>query len=275
MTFIGILSIVISFYAVYMSSFTGRRQYLFTLPWSVPVTGMVYVAKSINGIVVLISTIMVFVVLYSLSASALWYTPTKKLAVFKSCVIILNCVVFLYYFYQCILMGYLVFFSDGLFLKNILFFSSTLAIVCSVLSVNFFITVFDRYFSQTEKFIIIKCSPIRKNGIIKKRGIKGIQNGIEYNFKADKRAFFLLRNEKRLIMDLKKGFLGGMYVSPKKLFDLSNRREKRITKRIRRRAIAIVLFWIILILAVLKIKLGVNFTLTITNVINNIYNFIS
>ena len=271
MAFLGLISIILSFYAVFSASFTGRKKYLYILFWTIPVIGMSYINDNktdINGIVVLISFVMAFLTVFSLFNTALWYVPPKNKAKIRHiAVFLLNCVIFNYYFYQCIANGYIVYFAENFLHKNAFAVALVLGIFCAWISVSVIFTSFDRYFSQSQKFIIIKCSPVRKNGIIRIRGIKGVQNGVEYFFNADRRAFFLLRNEKRIATDVKKGVLGGMYVSPNVLFKESGRRKKRITKRLIKRSVVIVLFVLLILLLVLRINMNMDFGSVIIEVL--------
>ena len=274
MAFLGLISILLSFYAVFSASFTGRKKYLFILFWTIPVIGMAYIntnKNNINGIVVIISFVMAFLTAYSLFNTALWYKPAEnKYKISRTAVFLAQAIILFYYFYQCASQGYISFFAEDFIAKNSVFIALALAVFCAVFSVPVVFTAIDRYFSQSQKFIIIKCSPVRKNGIIKVRGIKGVQNGIDYFFYADKRAFFLLRNEKRIITQVRKGVLGGMYVSPKVLFKETGRRKKRITKRLAKRASVMVLFLILAVLLVLRIKMNTDFSSVIAETLKTI-----
>ena len=270
MALLGLISIILSFYAVFSASFTGRKKYIFILFWTLPIIGMSYIntnKTNINGIVVLISFVMTFLTVFSLFNTALWYVPPRnKIKISQIAVFFINSIIFVYYFYQCLAKGYIVFFAKDFLHKNAFAIALILAVFCAWISVSVIFTAFDRYLSQNQKFIIIKCSPVRKNGIIKIRGIKGVQNGVDYFFNADKRAFFLLRNEKRIVTDVKKGVLGGMYVSPNVLFKESGRRKKRITKRLAKRAGIIVLFVLLILLLILRINMNMDFGSVIVEV---------
>ena len=94
MAFIGLISIALSFYAVFSSSFTGRKKYLYILFWTIPMIGMAYInadKTDINGIVVLISLIMTLLTVFSLFNTALWYKqPRKKIKISECTVFIIN-----------------------------------------------------------------------------------------------------------------------------------------------------------------------------------------
>ncbi len=271
MAFLGLISIILSFYAVFSASFTGRKKYLYILFWTIPVAGMSYNnfdSSNINGIVIIISFAMTFLTVFSLFNTALWYIPERnKVKISRIIMFLINCIIFVYYFYQCLSSGYIVYFAEDFLHKNALNAAFVLGVLCAWISVPVIFTAFDRYFSQNQKFIIIKCSPVRKNGIIKIRGIKGVQNGVDYFFNADKRAFFLLRNEKRIATYVKKGVLGGMYVSPNVLFKENERRRKRITKRLAKRAFIIVLFVLLILLLILRINMNMDFSSVIIEVL--------
>lgn len=265
MALIGILFVLVSFYAVYRYVFTGRRAYLLILLYSMPMIGMIYTKQgrsNINGITALMSIFVICADIYSLSGTSLWYKAEKNKYKFSDfAVIFVLFVLSFYYTYRCFADGYLNFLGTDIFTV----YSLYAALLCSVLytaAARYVLyTASDKYFSQNEKFIIIKCSPVRKNGIIKVRGINGVQNGINYFFNADRKTFFLLRNEKRLILDVKKGVHGGMYVSGKGLFEKTvGRRKKRIIKRLNQRAIMAVLFVLLIILLIFKLRLNMNFS---------------
>ncbi|MCJ7855468.1 hypothetical protein MUJ63_04045 [Lachnospiraceae bacterium NSJ-143] len=276
MTLIGLFSIFISFYAVYCCTFTGRKMYLSILIWSVPLIGMAYFTKSrsnINGIVVLISTLMSLASVYALYDTALWYKTEKGRRRYYcgAAVFVISLTVCMYYFYQCIVKGYLSFICGNILLKYTPVFTVLLGSLSAAVMVLLFFIAFDRYFSQPEKFVIIKCCAVRKNGIIKSRGIKGIQNGIEYYFNADRRTFFLLRNEKRIVMEVKRGVMGGIYVSARKLFKDSGRRKKRITKRLVRRSCVVILFIILAILLIIRLKSNMDFASIVLTLLRTVF----
>lgn len=265
MALIGILFVLVSFYAVYRFVFTGRRAYVCILLYSLPMIGMIYTKQgrsNINGITVLMSIFVICADIYSLYDTALWYKAEKnKYKFIDFAVIFIIFILSFYYTYQCLAGGYLNFLGTDIFNKYAVY----VAVVCSVFytaSARYILyTAVDKYFSQNEKFIIIKCSPVRKNGIIKMRGINGVQNGINYFFNADRRTFFLLRNEKRLVLDVKKGVHGGMYVSQKGLFNKTfDRRNKRIVRRLNQKAGISVLFLLLIVLLMLKLKMNMNFS---------------
>ncbi len=265
MALIGILFVLVSFYAVYRYVFTGRRAYLLILLYSLPMIGMIYTKQgrsNINGITALMSIFVICADIYSLYGTALWYRAEKNKYKFSDfAVIFIFFVLSFYYTYQCFADGYLNFLGTDIFTVYSLFGAAICSVFYTAAARYVFYTAADKYFSQNEKFIIIKCSPVRKNGIIKVRGINGVQNGINYFFNADRKTFFLLRNEKRLILDVKKGVHGGMYVSGKGLFEKTvGRRKKRIVRRLNQKAVIAVLFVLLVILLIFKLRMNMNFS---------------
>jgi len=272
MIYIGIFTVAALIISVVKAVYSGRLINLGMLLWALPMLGLSYMFGEevrINGIVIILSVLMMASSMFVLNSCVMWYDiPNKNrkvINIFKYAILF---IIGWYYGYECITYGYLDYMGIGLIRKFDTIVSLVMAIVI-MMDMNYIIPrVIDRYFSKRENFIIIKCSPIKENGIIKKQGIKGIQNGKTFVLRADKLAYFVLRNEKRLILDVKKGVLGGMYVSGKYLKKFNSRRIKRARRIILKRTFMILLLIVLILLLILRVKLGMGFS----NVISAVYN---
>ncbi len=260
MAIISIFAIAASVYSVFSGVYSGRKIYFFILLWSAPMALMSYMSgQSPNGILFIISLVTTAAVIYSCRGAGLWYTaPHRRKKFLSAAVFIISFVIYIYYYYQCLISGYMGF---GPLSRNMAWIpSALLSIFSAALSIEIYITCFDRYFSKPENFIIIKCSPVRKNGIIKQRGIKGVRNGTEYCFGADRKTFFLIRNEKHISVNVKKGVFGGIYVSGKVFIKGNERRSRRIRRRLLRQAVLAVTFAALVVLLALRLKMAMGFS---------------
>ena len=267
MAVIGSVSAVVIFLCLLAMIITGRKQWLIIWLWCTPNVGMAYFAPSnleINGLIVVISAVMIIITAYSLWGIKVWYVlGRKKKYVFSSVLFAINYAVIEYYFYQCISLGYIEFLKITTDIPFIASITVVLSIYVAVIMCRVIITAIDKYFSKRQNFVLIQCHPVGKDrhskaGWNRKYAIKGVQNGKEYVFNMTRKAFFMLKPEKTLVMESRIGIFGGVYVT-NNLYKNDDRRKKRINKILIRQCAFAVLTVAVLILFVLRIKLGIGF----------------
>lgn len=267
MAVIGIISIVAILLCLLAVIITGRKLWLVIWIWCLPIVGMAYFAPydyPINGLVVVISMFMVIITAYSLWGVKAWYVPErKKKYIYWTVLFALNYAVIEYYFYQCIYLGYVGFLNINRDMPFIYIATVLITLFVSVLMSKIMTTSIDKYFSKKETFVIIECQPAKKNkdsrvGQNRKCTIVGVQNGKEYMFNMTRKAYFLLKLKKSLVMEVRHGIMGGFYVTSD-LYKNEDRRNKRINKILVRQCAFAVLTVVIFILFVARIKLGLSF----------------
>jgi hypothetical protein len=271
MFLIGLASVSAVIYGLIRAVYTGRWKNLLLWLWSVPLLGMVYFSSSditINGLVVLIGIAMMFLIIYSLSGYAMWNVNVRdKKHGFKFIFFILMLIISMYFFYQCFNNGYLNFGLNEKLLSSAVLLIS---VVAALLMNSILMTAFDKYFSKKGTFIIIKCTPVKKKlNFFSSSAIRGVNNGAEYKFYADKLYFYLFKNEKNFKFSVKNGVLGGIYV----LNNFSNheRKKRRIKKLLRNRALFVLLAFVLVVLLIFKLKMRMDFETIIITVMQAIF----
>ncbi|MDD3570084.1 MAG: hypothetical protein PHY44_03160, partial [Lachnospiraceae bacterium] len=167
MAVIGSVSIIVIFLCLLASIITGRKQWLIIWLWCIPTIGMAYFVPSnieINGLIVIISAVMIITIAYSLWGIRAWHIKgRKKMYVIWAVLFAINYAVIEYYFYQCISLGYINFLNINtdipfIALATVLISTYVAAIMC-----GFTITAIDKYFSKKETFILIQCRPFSRD----------------------------------------------------------------------------------------------------------------
>ena len=258
MAVLGIAALLLVFYGAVMCAVSGRKLYLSLIVWSLPVFFFVFGVENegIDGFVILIWLIFSVETIYAFKDIRLWNIENRKNGkIFLYASYVVNSAVSFFFALQSYSAGYMPFLS--VFGGFGLYISLLWGLIGAVCSSKIFIYAVDKYFSKKEEFIIIKCSPYRKNG--RQTGIKGVQNGRNYVFYTTNRASMLLKGEKSFVLNVRKGILGGMYVSGKELFTNTSRQKKRVNRILIRKAIFSVLLVLVIILFLYRIPMGMSF----------------
>lgn len=267
MAVMGSISMVIIFLCLLTMIITGRKQWLIIWLWCIPIVGMTYFSPDnmqINGLIVLLSTVMAIITAYSLWGVKAWYVQTrKKKYVLCAVLFAINYTVIEYYFYQCIGLGYIDFLNINTEIPFMAIATVVISIYVALIMYRVTITAIDKYFSKKETFALIQCHPVardrnRGTGFNRKYSIKGVQNGKEYIFNMTRKTYFMLKCEKSLVMEVRHGVLGGIYVT-RDLYRADDRRKKRINRLLAKECAFAVLTVAIFILFIARIKLGMGF----------------
>lgn len=224
MAVIGILSILILFLCLSAVSITGRSRWLLVGIWCIPLIGMVCFSQEnteINGLVVLIAFIMMFITSSSMMGVKMWNIRRRNsVIVFHIFLFVLTCILAFYVIIQ--LWGYicnLEMTAVDLMDYYVIYPISIPVILISIPISTMMLTHIDRLFCKKDKLILIHCKTFIGNEIggnwIFWKGyfVYGINNGVKYEFKVTTRTYLMIKNEKSLILNIKKGWLGGLYVT--------------------------------------------------------------
>lgn len=267
MSIIGIITVLLALFCLVLATVTGRKQWLVIWLWCIPailISSLTPEGVRINGLAILICTIMSAEVIFSLWGIKLWCTQTRrKIVGLKAFVGFFNIALSAYCFYQSMIL--MEFYKISHNSKAI---SVTIAIIYGVIVArameNISITAIEMYFSKREKFPIIKCSPIikskkGKNEVYRKYVIQGIQNGETYVFNMTQKAFLLLKPQKSFVFNAKRGVFGGVYVTGDVYNNDSKRRIKRVNRLLIKKALFVLLAAVLLILLFIRIRTGTAF----------------
>lgn len=263
MAVLGILSIFLIFFSIVALTVSGKNIYLSILLWVTPIFEIVFNLESdkqINGLVVVIGLMYTGLTIYSTHNIRLWNTSDRnKTSLFMIISYTINTVISLYFSVQSYILGYMPF--SNLFSEFGIYIFFFWCIYTSICSSIVFINAVDKYFSKKTKFVLIKCSPNFDVNFLKirKKGIKGIKNGKIYTLYTTNKAYWLLKREKSLVMNINLGVLGGIYCSGKELFSGKIRQEKRFNRTLIKRGIFSFFASLVIILFFYRILLGMNF----------------
>ena len=266
MAVLGNISIIVILLCLLAVIVTGRKRWAVIWLWCVPIIGITFFVPDgieINGLVVLISGIMMALTAYSLWGVKAWcISGRKKIYVFWAFLFAINFAVSEYYFYQCISLGYLKFLYINTDVPFIAVASVGISLYIAAIMSRITIIATDKYFSKKETFVLIQCQPLSKKRNIgvgqNKYAIKGVQNGQEYVFYMTRKAYFMLKSEKNLVMEVRRGIVGGIYVSSD-LYDGDQRRKRRINRVLAKQCSFAILTVAVVVLFIARIKLGVSF----------------
>lgn len=266
MSLIGIITGILFFLSLAGFAVTEKRQWLSVWIWC----GIAFLVLfftpengNINGLVLLICAIMCIQIIYSLWGVKLWCTDTRKRkGILFTIIFVTNYILCIYCFYQSLSLTSI---FEGMNAKKLILFliSVAAAAVTSCIMQGISVSAVDLYFSQKLQFPLIDCSPVIKEGlkdsIIKKQAIKGVQNGITYNFYMTQKAHLLLKPYKSFVFNVKKGVFGGIYVVEDVYAMVSKRRIKRVNRLLGRKVLFAFLCVLLIILLFIRIITGANF----------------
>ncbi|MGL4790966.1 MAG: hypothetical protein ACRCW1_06095 [Anaerotignaceae bacterium] len=267
MAIIGMVFILLAISSLLAITVTYRRQWLIILLWCFPIVGMAYFTPKtaeINGLLVVISLLMIMHIAYSLWNIKLWHIiDRKKNKFFYAFVFLFNFIITIYYVWQCILNGYVGFLYTSKSKEIDMLITVLVAAIITILMCPVAVTAFDKYFSKNETFVMLKCKAVggkKENAVygFKKYAIIGIQNGKEYTFRTTRKAYFLLKKQEILVMEAKRGVFGGVYVYGN-VYENKGRRNARINKVLIEKCVFLLLIIAVVTLFILRIRLGISF----------------
>lgn len=225
MKLIGAASVIYLYWCIINLSVTGRWAYLALIMWSLPCIGAAYFAPegtAVNGLVVLICLIAMLSGGLAVNGVKMWNKyPRKKRRYMCMIFYIISFIFFYYCAYESQKLGYIPNIqgigTGGAVRKTAGFM---VFMVLNVPATSLFMDVIDRFFSNKSDFVIIKCAAFIDGTLgkfdeklLKNRYLCGINNGKEYYFGITDKAYIVLKNVHICRLKLKKGVLGGIYVT--------------------------------------------------------------
>lgn len=225
MELIGAIAVIFLYWCIVHLATTGRWAYLALAFWSFPCIGAAYFAPKgveLNGLIMLICLTAMVTEALALSSVKMWNVNARQTR--RSVMGVFYAISLLFVFY-CVCesqrLGYLpnlAGIGKEAPIRKVVGF----AVVClmNVPATKLLLYVVDRFFSNKSDFVIIRCETFISGTlgkfderILKNRYICGINNGKEYYFCITNKAYVLLKNMSTCRLKLKRGILGGLYVT--------------------------------------------------------------
>lgn len=228
---------------------TGRKAFFVPAIWCVPLMGLGFNYKydmEINGLLVLICTIMFIFCFFPLLRLIMWNTSNfMNHKIIYSIIFIFNYIFIAYCVYEAQYLGYVYDFQGVR--GNINAVKTVIAVIFGLILCNYTtiieMTFFDRMFSKGSEFVLLKCRSFKFNSL-DLRGkyyIDGVNNGKIYHFRITSRTYIIVRKESKIITASRSGILGGFYIV-KMIYPQADSKIKKFNKR---RTIVIIIFTIL------------------------------
>ena len=224
MELIGYFSIFILYICLLIYVLTGTRSWLLLWIWCAPLFGMAYLAPpqtEINGLIVVICSAMIFFYAYSLRGLKMWNIRNRVInRPVRAAVYVVSFLLFYYCYHQAQLLGYLFDFQGLRGENNIWKVISVIPFFfVNVPLTEMLINGIDRFFSIKSSFVLLKCTVFVANDfggqaktMLKGRYLDGVNNGRIFHFRLTHKTYLLLKKVETIVIPLKRGFFGGLYV---------------------------------------------------------------
>lgn len=266
MELFGWLTLLVLLVSLVLFGITGVRQWFCIWLFALPLLGITVFEgpqSTVNGLVVVIAVLLIALTAYALWGFPLWCFQQRKVnRLFAGISMVFFYLVLVYFLFHVLVDGNLAYW--GLVLENYPanVIAMAAAILFTALIYPLWIRAVEKFFSQPEEFVMIKCRPRRKKGwhlTATDLAIEGIQNGKTFLFFASREAYLLLRPQKQLKLECRKGVFGGMYVKKNTLQEPSERRKRHVKRKLIWQAILTVVFALLVLVFVVRVGYGVGF----------------
>ncbi len=262
MELIGAAAVIFLYWCVVHLGATGRWAYLALAFWTFPCIGAAFFVPKgteINGLVVLICFIALITESMALSKVKMWNVNARRTSRVAIGIFYVISLIFVYYCaYESQRLGYIPNFQgagqEAPIRKAI---GTIIIMLMNIPATALMLYVIDRFFSNKSNFVIIRCDTFIAGTfgkfdekILKNRYICGINNGKEYYFCLTNKAYILLKNMKTCRLRLKKGVLGGLYVTEYPA-DIDNNLAKNADKWLLKRSLSVTAVFAIVLLIVI------------------------
>lgn len=263
MKLIGAVSVLFLYWSIINLSVTGRWAFLALAMWTLPCIGAAYFAPAgteLNGLVMLICLVAMLTDAIALSGVKMWNVNARRTKRYVLVIFYILSFVFLYYCsVESQRLGYIPNFQgiggDNSARKIVGF---VFCLLLNVPATSLMLYVVDRFFSNKKDFVIIRCETFISGTlgqfdekILRNRYICGINNGKEYYFAITNKAYVLLNNISTCRLKLKKGALGGLYVTEYPA-DVDAELAKKVDGWLMKKGIsASAVFWAIFLIIIL------------------------
>lgn len=260
MTYVGYLAGIIIFASVWAVFATGRKSWLVTAFWA----GIIFVMSlgvkrglGVNGLCLCIAMLETLMTIRATYGIRIWNQSLKDKGLVLPIVIYIITVFFV---------GYCVIQMQKIgYIPDFMNFNGEMGIVRKIfnLIVILFISAppayiglmrFERFFSNPMSLTLLNCrfytSSMMGGTVFKGYYMYGINNGVKYYFRITKRAYFMLRFEDRVVLDMRKDLRGNMFAvknpCPKNLEHVA-RRDIRMAKNIAMSAVVYAILMVIIL----------------------------
>ncbi len=225
MELIGALALIFLYWCVVHFCVTGRWAYVSLAVWSMPCIGAAYFAPKgaeINGLVMLICFMAMVTEALAYTGVKMWNVNARRTKRY---------IMGIFYFLSLLFVSYCLIESQRLgYIPNIMGIGTEgsfskicgfiIILIINIPATEMFVCVVDRFFSNKKDFVIIKCETFIAGtlgkfdeNLLKNRYLCGINNGKEYYFGITNKAYILLKDVSTCRLKLKKGVLGGLYIT--------------------------------------------------------------
>ncbi len=260
MAWLGLITWITIYGCFFMTAYTGRFSWMLLCVWCMPVMGMCLMYRqgmNINGLMVILCIGMFLLSRKSLTDVRMWNIKMRKLNKFLFGIFYGLCLLLLYYcFWQAQKEGYLFDLQGAslefhsplrVFLTSLFMFALALPLTEMVYNST------DRAWCKKKELVLLSCKffTAGKQGgerdLWKGYYLDAIHNGAGYHFKMTRRTYHMLKKEKNLRLQVRVGFLGGLYVTENPCPD----NVKKVRKGDRRAAvIGGIMFFVVIITGV-------------------------
>lgn len=243
MEWLGLLTLLSIYGCLLTTAISSRKGWFLLSGWLLPVFAMTVNFQEdmqINGLMVLLCVLLFLLCRRGMSDVLLWNVRTRKKSSIRFCILYLLLLLpLVYVFAQVQIQGY---FLDiqGWTLETYdpLRMGVGLLLLClmNIGYARMVETAIDRMYSKKQELRLLRCRSYiateagAEHGIYSGYYLEGIQNGITYYFRMTRHTFFLLHEEQKLILQVRRGLLGGLYVVEQPYPEWLPRIEK-MTKR--------------------------------------------
>lgn len=258
MIYIGYIAAIIIFAAVWAMFATGRKGWLVTAFWAGVMLSMSLGAKrglEINGLCLMIALFETAMSIRAIYGVIIWNQNFKDRSMILPVII---------YLITAMLVGYCLTQMQKIdYIPNFMNIGGDIGIVRRIINAAVILAIsvypayigllrFERFFSNETELTLLECrfytSSLLGGAVFRGYYMYGINNGVKYYFRITKRAYFMLRFEKRVVLKMRKDLRGNMFAvenpCPKNLSHVA-RRDLRMAKNI---ALSAVVYAILMIM---------------------------
>lgn len=243
MAWLGSIILLIIYSCFFAGCVARRWEWFFITIWTFPVLGMClndHETMEMNGLMVLLCMGMFLLTRKGVESTKMWNIRRRKIK--EPVVALLFLVVLFVVFYsawESQVLGYLPDFQ-GLRkgkIDLVLYFLTSLpllGVVCGLTFLSY--NGVDRLWGKKEELILLECRYFISSEHGSDRAfnkgffVDGINNGESYHFRMTKRMYDMIRREKILRLQVKKGLLGGLYVEKNPYPENEKKTRKRDRK---------------------------------------------